>query len=214
MTATKTSTSPVLAGCELWVLDSAACEPYLAWLLGEGEAVAPAGTALNWALAHCDDGVTWGRFDAETKVWRLGNQVAPSVSPPIRRQSLQELRLFGDTSEVLIWRREGKLRARVIREHSPAADPDDASNPLRPSNESRMLRGDHVVARYEHDFTHVGDRTGAEQVLPLAVTPEQLRMGRVRLAVRHYYESDSETGAVRIAATRLFTLTSGGSHGA
>lgn len=205
--------SPILAGCELSVLDSAACQRYLAWLLGEDEAAAPEGAiGLDWVLAHCDDGVTWGRH--VSGVWRLGNQVAPEVSPPIHRESLQELRLFGETSEILIWRTDAGLRGRVIRDGGPAPDPGDTSNPLRPSDDSRILRGVHVVAQREHDFTHVGDRTGAEQVLPLAVTIEQLRTGQVRLAVRHYFESDAETGAVRIAATRLVTLASGGAHGA
>ena len=212
---TGTEASPVLGGCELSELDSALCQRYLAWLLGEDDAAAPEGaTGLDWVLAHCDDGVTWGRYDAGAEVWRLGNQVAPEVSPPIHSESLQELRLFGETSEVLIWRTDAGLRGRVLREGNPASDPGDTSNPLRPSEDSRILRGVHVVAQREHDFTHVGDRAGAEQVLPLAVTTDQLRTGQVRLAARHYYESDAETGAARIAATRLVKLTLGGAHGA
>ncbi|MBI2567945.1 MAG: hypothetical protein HYV63_13015 [Candidatus Schekmanbacteria bacterium] len=211
---TATETSPLLAGCELSTLDSAVCQRWLAWLLGDSN-VAPEGApGLHWALAHCDDGVTWGRYDADAKVWRLGNQVAPEVSPPIHRESLLELRLFGETSEVLIWRTDAGLVGRVIREGDPAPGPGDISNPLRPSDDSRILRGGHVVAQRDHDFTRVGDQTGAEQVLPLAVTAEQLRTGQVRLAARHYYEADAETGAVRITATRLVTLTSGGTHGA
>jgi hypothetical protein len=31
--------------------------------------------------------------------------------------------------------------------------------------------------------------------------------------VRHYCEADAETGAVRIAATRLVSLAPGGAHG-
>lgn len=212
---TAAETSPILAGCELSMLDSAACQRYLAWLLGEDEAAAPEGAiGLDWALAHCDDGVTWGRHDAEAKAWRLGNQVAPEVSPPIRWESLQELRLFGETSEILIWRTDTGLRGRVLREGDPAPEPGDTSNPLRPSDESYILRGVHVVAQHDHNFTQVGDRTGAEQLLPLAVTAEQLRTGQVRLATCQYYESDAETGAVRIAATRLVKLTSGGARGA
>ncbi len=212
---TASEASPALGGCRLSPLDSAACQRYLAWLLGEDEAAAPEGAnGLDWALAHCDDGVTWGRYDVGAKVWYLGNQVAPEVSPPIRRESLQELRLFGETGEILIWRTDAGFRGRVLREGDPGPEPGDASNPLGPSDDSRILRGLHVFAQHDHDFTHVGDRTGAEQVLPLAVTADQLRSGQVRLLVRHHFESDTKTGAVRVAATRLVMLMVGGRHDA
>lgn len=203
-----------LAGCDLTPLDSPTCERYVSWLLGEENAAATDGaTGLVWALAHCDDGVTWGRYDAGAKAWRFGNHVAPEVSPPIRSETLQELRLFGEDGEVLIWRTDAGLQGRVLREADPATDRSDEANPLRPSDESRVLRGALVVAECDHGFTHIGDGAGAEQVLPLAATKEQLRAAQVRLDVRHYYEVDAKTGAVRIAATRLVRLTPGGAHG-
>jgi len=207
--------SPALAGCDLSTLDSTACRRYLAWLLGETGAGEPEEVrGLVWALAHCDAGVTWGRHDTSAKVWRLGNQAVPDVSPPIRPEALQELRLFGEAGEVLIWRTDAGLRGRMLLDSAPGAARSNDADSLRPSDESRILRGDHVVQKCEHGFSHVGDRTGAEQVLPLEVTKEQLQAAQVRLEVRHYYESDADTGAVRIAATRLVTLTAGGSHGA
>lgn len=204
-----------LAGCDLTPLDSPTCERYISWLLGEENTAVPEeASGLVWALAHCDDGVTWGCYDAAARAWRLGNQVAPEVSPPIRSETLQELRLFGEDGEVLIWRTDAGFQGRVLREADPAADRNDEANPLRPLDESRVLRGALVVAQCEHGFTHIGDGTGAEQVLPLAVSNEQLRNAQIRLNVCHYYESDADTGAVRIAATRFVTLTTGGSHGA
>lgn len=203
---TPIESAPILSGGELSTLDSIACQRYLAWLLDDREATVPEeAIRLDWALAHCDDGVTWGRYDTGEQLWRLGNQVAPEISPPIRRDSLQELRLFSEAGEVLIWRTDAGLRGRVLREG-------DTSDPL-PLVDPRILRGDHVIAPCDHDFTHVGDRAGAEQVLPLAVTTEQLRTGQVCLAVRHYYESDAKTGAVRLAATRLVAIKLGGHHG-
>jgi len=203
-----------LAGCALTPLDAPTCERYISWLLGEGNAAAPAGrSGLVWALAHCDDGVTWGRYDLAARAWRLGNQVAPDVAPPVRPETLQELRLFGEGSEVLIWRTEAGLQGRVLREADPAADCGDESNPLRPSDESRILRGALVLAECHHGFTHIGDGAGAEQVLPLAASKDQLQAAQVRLDVRHYCEADAETGAVRIAATRLVSLAPGGAHG-
>ncbi len=202
-------------GFDLAALDSSLCQRYIAWLLGEEKAAAPEDAAgLVWALAHCDDGVTWGRYDADEKVWRLGNQVAPQVSPGIRRETLQELRLFGEPGEILIWRTDAGLLGRLLHETDPMADPSNEANPISPSEESRILRGTLVVGECDHGFTHISDGAGAEQVVPLAVSNEQLRAGQARLGVRHYYEADAKTGAVRIAVTRLVRLTSGGSHAA
>jgi CRISPR-associated protein (TIGR03984 family) len=200
-----------------WVveeLDNDACKQYLNWLLGDSQATAEGEhLPVDWALAHCDDGVTWGRYDADAKVWQLGNQVAPDISPPIRHDWLQELRMFGAQGEVLIWRCEDGLRGRVLRDGEAQAF-GNASNPLRPSDEARIVRGRMVRRTLDHEFTHVADITGAEQLLPLKVTQEQLQRGSVRLVVRHYFEQNPETGMVRIGATRLVRLETGGSYGA
>jgi CRISPR-associated protein (TIGR03984 family) len=193
-------------------LESVACHAYLAWLLGQAGSEEPDGaTELAWALAHSDDGVTWGRFDTAVKIWRLGNQAAPAVAPPIRTETLQELRLFGTTSEVLIWRTTQGLRGRMLRDAD--ASTGKGSEALAPLVEHRLVLGDHVVASCAHDFTRVGDRTGAEQVLPIVVTDKQLRAGHVRLQVRHHFELDAETGAARVAATRLVDLSNRSDHG-
>jgi CRISPR-associated protein (TIGR03984 family) len=203
MTMTETLYAP--ADAHVSPLDSSACRGYLAWLFGEKDAVEPEGSSgLNWMLAHCDDGVTWGRYDAGPRVWRQSHQVAPEVSPPIRSESLHELRFFGESAEVLIWRTEAGLRGRIIRDTNASIE----------FEESRILLGTQVLEQLDHDFTRVSDGTGAEQVVPLVVSDDQLRDGRVRLVVRHYYESDTETGVVRIVATRLVRLTTGGADGA
>ncbi len=215
MSQPRSPAPPTLAGCDLSVLDSTACESYLAWLLGEQGAGMPHGaTGLDWALGHCDDGVTWGRYDTKANVWRMGSEAAPEVSPPIRFATLQELRFFGESGEILFWRTDVGLRGRGLRETEPTADRSDGSQPLRPSDESRIVRGDHVIAQCAHGFTHIGDRTGAEQVVPVSVTKAILQAARLRVVVRHYYETEAKTGAVRIAATRLIKLTLGDTHGA
>jgi CRISPR-associated protein (TIGR03984 family) len=196
-----------VSGCVIDPLDRAACDAHLARILGEHGAAEPRhAAAFLWLLAHSDDGVTWGRWDQEAKTWFLGHESVPDVSPPIRSKTLQELRLFGETSEILIWRSEGGLRGRWLRETEPRADRCDESKPLRPSDECRILRGDHVVAAYERGFTRVRDRTGAEQVVPLRVNDTALQARQLRIRVRHYWEQDAGNGAVRIAATRLVSL--------
>jgi len=201
--------TPTIAGCNIAPIDRAACEQLVAWLVGErGPAPENLGAAFGWALAHSDDGVTWGRFDTESGRWRLGHDVVPEVSPPIRPEALQELRLFGDGGEVLIWRSDVGLQGRLL-EDAEGDHPRDETDPLRPSDEIRILRGDRIRAGTGDGFTRVTDATGAEQVLPAALDEAQLRQHKVRLHVRHYWVQNEDDGTVRIAVTRLVKLTMG-----
>jgi CRISPR-associated protein (TIGR03984 family) len=206
---TNDATDSAIAACVIKPIDAMACERYFAWLLGEPQA-APAEDATNlvWALAHCDDGVTWGRYDQAQATWHFASAVEPDVSPPLRRETLQELRIFGEPGEILIWRSDAALHGRVLRDTEPPPDQLDESDPLRPDDESRILRGDLVPTAYENGFSRIADRgTGSEQVLPAVVTPDGLRARRARLGVRHYFQQDTESGTVRIAVTRLVNLT-------
>jgi len=195
-------------GCEIKPLENAACETFFQWFTGAAGATAPEDApGLTFVLAHCDDGVTWCKWDAAENRWRTGNEANPKISPPVRMERLQELRLFGEAGEVLIWRTEEGFRGRGLWDRPE----NDLPEPLRPDDtETRILRGDMVREKYESGFTHVADRTGAEQVIPLEVSEKDLQKRRVRLQVRHYFQRDEQnTGAVRVAATRLVTLRGG-----
>ena len=202
--------TPTIAGCDIATIDRAVCEQVVAWLLGKrGSAPDDLGAGFAWVLAHSDDGVTWGRCDVEAGRWRLGHDAVPEVSPPIRPEALQELRLFGDGGEVLIWRSDEGLHGRIL-EDAKGDSPRDESDPLRPSDELRIVRGDRIRADAGGGFTRVTDGTGAEQVLPVALDAAQLRQHKVRLHVRHYWAQNADDGTVRIAVSRLVKLTTGG----
>lgn len=203
--------TPTIAWCHISPIDRAACEQVVAWLIEKrGSVPEDLGAGFAWALAHSDDGVTWGRFDGEAGRWRLGHDAVPEVSPPIRPEALQELRLFGDGGEALIWRSDEGLRGRLL-EDARGDSPRDEADPLRPSDELRMVRGDHRIREdVGGGFTRVTDGTGAEQVLPVALDEAQLRQHKVRLHVRHYWAQNADDGTVRIAVTRLVKLTTGG----
>ncbi len=189
------------------LLDDADCGRYVAWVATGGTEGAPAGARelAAWSLAHLDDGVTWGRYDSEPDRWRLGHDVAPALSPALRRSALQELRVFGAAGEVLIWRAGGELRGRILRDTLSSAARAELTDPLRPADEDRILRGEGVRQSWpDSRFTHVFDGRGAEQVLPVLVTLQDLRHRRLR--VRHYYAADPDTGAARVTATRLVEI--------
>lgn len=219
MSLVEASAHPPSARYHLVMLDAETCASYLVWLLGEPQTAAPdETTGLAWALAHCDDGVTWGRYDEDEHTWYFGNQAYPvpnqSPAPQIRRDRLQELRIFGDLGEVLIWKTTDGFRGRFLHELDPPADREDTNDPLRPSDEERILLGNRIIAVCAFGFTHVCDGAGKEQVVPLSVTNEVLQTRQMCLSVRHYYEMDTGTGAVRIAVTRLVNLKLGNRHGA
>jgi CRISPR-associated protein (TIGR03984 family) len=192
-------------GCEIRPLENGACEEHFHWFAGVDKAKAPEGAPdLKFALAHCDDGVTWAKWDADGNRWRTGHEANPKVSPPVRRETLQELRLFGEAGEVLIWRTEEGLCGRGLWDREEATDPEKPWGPLPPAGEDRILRGDFVREKSAEGFSYIADRAGAEQVIPLEVSKKDLENRRVRLQVRHYFQRDEQnTGAVRVAATRL-----------
>ena len=102
---------------------------------------------------------------------------------------------------MLIWRAGDGFQGRILREKADISSDD----PARPADEDRVLLGDRIVASRQADgFTRVGDGTGAEQAVPLDLHPK----GRwpLRLKIRHYFETESKTGALRVAATRLVKL--------
>ncbi len=200
--AESTASLPV-HGCTLTPLDHQVCSELVKWLLG---GMAPENAeGLKWALAHCDDGVTWGRWEARDNRWVTGDdKIRQDISPKIRLAALQELRLFGPTREILIWRRDGGLFGRILDDGTKPDGPD----PLRPRDESILVRGHKVLEQGENGFTLITDGTGSCQVIPLAIGRNEGkgRVARARLDVRHFWRQDPASGAVRVAATRLVTL--------
>lgn len=208
MNAVTPSAMTPIDGGVIIPLATEACEQYCSWLLNEPSTITPNDLlAYDWMLAHGDEGVTWSHYDKAAGVWRRGDQAAPAISPPLRQDTLQEVRIFGEFAEILIWRTQESLLGRILQETFPPTKRNDATNPMCPSDESRILRGDEVHTTYEHSFSHLADRTGAEQVIPLRVSAEDLRKRRVRLRVRHYYQTMNDSGAIRVGATRLVALT-------
>ena len=193
-----------VTGCTLSSLLEDACREWIGWVSGERMAP-PEVEDFPWLLAHCDDGVVWGWHDSKGAGWRLSSQVFPDLSPPILVLNLRELRLFGPQAEVLIWRAGDGFQGRILREKADISSDD----PARPADEDRVLLGDRIVASGQADgFTRVGDGKGAEQAVPLKLQEKDFLEGRwpLRLKIRHYVETDRDTGILRVVATRLVSL--------
>ncbi|MGH2733357.1 MAG: type III-D CRISPR-associated protein Csx19 [Actinomycetota bacterium] len=200
-------------------LASSQVEALIAWAGGAG-APEDAGSLLSecrgpdtsalWLLAHCDDGVTWGRCDGSRLLLSCSqHENWPTPRPTAR--NLQQLRLFGERGEVLVWRREDAgdaLAGRLLADGAEQPHPDD---PARPCEELYLVLGTRIAEGGEatgDGFTAVTDAAGRVQVLPLGLGRDTPDWGRPAACLRisHYLERDEETGCVRIAASRLVAL--------
>lgn len=152
---------------------------------------------LLWLLAHAEDGVIWGKWEA--KRWQLSSDVDVDVSPPLRIQTLQQARLFGPLTEVFIWKEGANWCARRLRETGPGEQ--DCID------EAMVLWGTRAQP-VEGGFTRLTEiiQSGMRHTVPVEVTNEALEKRRLRLVVRHYLDVDEKTGEARLGISRLVQL--------
>lgn len=182
------------ATIEAW---TGSVDALLAWVRG---GAAPVEVEGRWLLAHCDDGVVWGMKGADGR-WLLSGDVFPDVSPNLELTTVQQLRVFGDAGELLVWRHEGRLNARWLADSIA-----DAPSWMLPYQETRLLLGDHVE-KTSQGFALLRDAAGVRHAAPVSCGAGRIPAGRrPKLRVRHYFERDSKSGAVRVAASRLVAV--------
>ncbi len=153
--------------------------------------------ALDWLLAHADDGVVWGRrmFDG----WALSSSYFPDDSPPLRAETLQQVRLFGIPGELHLWSTDNGWRGRLLTD----TDEDDFIA------HSYLLWGTDVsdaMTKAQRGLLLLSE--GAEGLRHAPPLPAQTPPAKARLAVqvRHYVQYDTEDGAAYLAASRLVSL--------
>jgi CRISPR-associated protein (TIGR03984 family) len=191
-------------GCAVTPIEADRIAALLAWVRGAGSAPPEvAGSELLWLLAFSDTGVTWGRI--ESGVWKLSAAAFPGISPELLEIGLHELRLFGRHAELRLWRNGRGFTGRRIEDRSePEAHP-----AVTPREDRWVLAGDRSAA-VQGGFALVTGRAGRRQALPLVVPEGEIaRTLPWRLEVRHYFEQSPETGAVRVALTRLLDVVPG-----
>ena len=149
---------------------------------------------LKYLLAHADDGVIWGHFN---KSYHLitADSVFPQL-PKLHRDTLQQCRIFGDKSEVMIWKIEGGFKARLIQDDNLKKDDYDYIT------ENQILWG--TQKEQEKDgFTLVSDgQQGLKHAVPLTGINFKNNERPLRLTVHHYIDYD-DSGVARIYLSRL-----------
>lgn len=158
---------------------------------------------LTYLLAHADDGVIWGKFqDGKLITTTEPVKLFPKCDfPTLRKETLQQCRIFGDKSEVMIWKTDGGFKARLIQDDNLKKDDYIA--------EKQILWGTHGK-HHENGFTLLWD---GSQGLKHAVPFTDIELGekgelknKVRLIVHHYINYD-DSGVARIYLSRLVDLT-------
>ncbi|NLG70811.1 MAG: TIGR03984 family CRISPR-associated protein [Chloroflexi bacterium] len=150
------------------------------------------GEGCTYFLAHADDGVIWGCLDQGRLL--LSGDFFPEVSPALRPETLQQARLFGPTTELLVWSTRGGLAARRLREDSGEAVPC--------YDVQQILWGDRIEAQ-KGCFSLLRE---GEQGLRHAPPISSLSARRARLTVRNYIKTDA-SGQAYVYLSRLAGLS-------
>lgn len=172
----------------LEIPDNSDFKVWKAWLEKQAE-----DNQLNYLLAHADDGVIWGKFKDGELI--TANSVFPQF-PKLHPDTLQQCRIFGDQSEVMIWKIDGGFKARLIQDNNLKKDDYDYIP------EDQILWG--TQKEQEKDgFTLVSDRKqGLRHAVPLTDISFKNNERPLRLTVHHYINED-DSGVARIYLSRL-----------
>ena len=155
---------------------------------------------LEYLLAHAEDGVIWGHFKSSKLTTSGSKDVFPEFAK-LHLSTLQQCRIFSKDAEVMLWKIDQDLKARLIT--------DDHLSKGDYISEDQILWGTQAEAE-QNGFTLVSDgQQGLRHAVPLTTIPfnKANRSNRpLRLTVRHYIDYD-ELGVARIYLSRLVSLT-------
>jgi CRISPR-associated protein (TIGR03984 family) len=142
-------------------------------------------------LLHADDGVIWGRLVGDSLT--TSSDAYEVVATPLRRKTVQQLRLFGAQGELLLWRTNNGMAGRVV-----TTDADTAVGQGNYYDENHLLWGE-KTAESVKGFTLL--REGARELLHAPPGTGQ----KAKLKVRHYIQCDA-TGQAYVALSRVVAL--------
>ncbi len=156
---------------------------------------------MPWLLVHADDGVIWGKRQANGTLLLSSDVFSdpieyPSVAVPLRAITLQQARVFGKAGELLIWRTDEGFAGRMLKnEHMTLEALPDEQHLL-------WHQGEPVKIDQQAGFALLREGQQGQRHAP-PVIPQGKR--RPALTVRHYVDYDDE-GQAYIALGRLVGL--------
>lgn len=149
-------------------------------------------------LAHEDDGVIWGRI--ENHVIKIAHSAGDIEAPQLCEHRLQQLRVFGEGFETLVWRNGGGWNARTLLDGVGEAEEREYYD------EAQLLWGTKACPLND-DFTLLveGER-GQTHAVPVPVHAVG-DTNRVKLVVRHYLADEP---FARVEMSRLVKIKQDG----
>lgn len=157
---------------------------------------------LTYLLAHADDGIIWGRFEAGKLKTADQASFRNANLPLLRLETLQQCRLFSPEGEIFLWPSGSEWRSRHISSNWEASLPKDDY-----FDEAQLLWGTH--GKQQKGFTLLRDGSqGLKHAIPITEgivfeSSESEKLAtHVRLTVRHYI-TYSEDGVARTFLSRL-----------
>ena len=156
---------------------------------------------MPYALIHADDGVIWGKRQADGTLSLSGEVFSdparyPAVAVELRPETLQQVRLFGPAGELFVWRTREGFAGRSLMD-GPAHDEDAFE-------QAYLLwhQGQPEAVDRQAGFALLQEGGQGPQHAP-PVIPNGRQ--RPRLVVRHYVDYDDQEQAY-IALSRLVNL--------
>lgn len=152
---------------------------------------------MPWLLVHVDDGVIWGRWQADGGLLLSSDLFAdpkrhPATGAKLQGMTVQQLRIFGPEGEILLWRDDDDFQGRRVA--------DGSSMPEDCWEEQHILWGTRQEEQQGFTLLEEGDQ-GQIHAVPLSVADNQ----RAALTVRHYLAAD-EDGQASVVMSRLTNL--------
>ena len=195
-----------LEGADLTVLAPPEAENAVAWLLMTSSRPSAIPEGLCWAVAQAADTFVWGVLVGE--IWKWATQDADRDVRPPQANTLMEVRAFSPESELLLWRTEASFAGRILRDAIPCNEagqnlsPQFAFTPLDRRSYFLPIRDEDgtvmgkISATADPDFLMRQEGNGRTTVTPIGSG----------VLLRNYLERCQDTGMLRIAATRFFSI--------
>lgn len=153
----------------------------------------------DFLLVHAVDGVIWGRVSNGQPKPLTSHEIDSKISPELRVETVQQLRLFNAERELYLWREGDGWQARC-------------ANEFHDENAEAVLKEHHILwgtkgILQEHGFTLLEDGSqGLRHIIPIDAAKVNKENTRACIWVHHYLGKDSETGVASIIYSRLAGL--------
>lgn len=163
------------------------------WIIGQAQII---GNFPCYVLAHANDGAIWARVDGQNLI--TAREAGDSNAPDLDLDQLQQMRLFWETGEVMLWRDASSWRFRTVRDSA------DGPEACPYYDEKQMLWGTESTLLKSNFSLLTEGKQGQRHAVPIAVAGTLSDTRRVTMTLRHYLNDDSHPA--RVVLSRILAI--------